>query len=155
MNERLCWTLLLAVAAAGLLLVSAQEIRAAKSLPLPDKVLGAVERTLPGWEVVRVEWDRKFYWIKLSGPDGEARLQVAPDGFVRSVHQDLLRTRLGTELPQEVRRAISKAFPERQPSRGVKITRTEITYRIELDGDKRPGLVTIAADGKILEVERK
>lgn len=132
-------------------LTRAEETTAVSRLPIPEAVQSAARAAVPGFVIVRAEWNKEEYKIKLKGSDGDARVTLSPDGTVRRIECE---HRL-TKIPPRVQGAIRKAFPGGEIGEATRLTRTEISYAVEITRDGRKHEVRVTADGKLLEVEKK
>ena len=151
MQRRLQVAALVLVLACALPLTRAEETAASIRLPIPEAVQSAVRAAVPGFVIARAEWDNDEYRIKLRGPEGDARVIVSADGAIRRVE----REHRHSAVPLRVQRAILKAFPGGEIGDANRLTRTEISYTVEIGRDGRKHEVRVTADGKLLEVEKK
>lgn len=132
-------------------LTRAEETTAVSRLPIPEAVQSAARAAAPGFVITRAEWNKEDYSVKLKGPNGDARVTLSADGAVRKV----VREHRHATIPPRVQRAIQKAFPGGEIGEATKLTRTEISYTVEIARDGRKHEARVTADGKLLEVEKK
>ena len=124
---------------------------------LPEAVKNAWQRLFPGAELDDVDDNDddgpRMYKLEFRLPEkrGEATLRVMADGSLIESKEE----RKTEAAPETVRKALARAFPRGRVTETRMVTRTIVTYEVDLrDGEHRRE-VTVSPRGKILEVERR
>src|SRR5262245_48721397 len=123
---------------------------------LPAPVTNTLHRLYPQAELHDVDTDgngsERAYKLELRLTDKhhEAWIRVMGDGsLVES--KEWRRT---DQVPEPVSKALARVFPRGSVSEARIVTRTTVTYEVELhDGDRKHD-VTFSPRGKILEIEK-
>ncbi len=144
-----CWVTLLA-----------QEDRRRGASRLPAPVTNTLHRLYPGAELRDVDEDgengedaARHYKVelRLAGKRGEAWLRLMPDGSLVELKEE----REAEPMPEVVRKALSRAFPKGRVTEARLVTRTVVTYEVEMREGERRREVTLSPRGRILEVEKR
>lgn len=135
----------------------AQEDRRRGASRLPAPVTNTLHRLYPGAELRDVDEDgenaERHYKVelRLAGKRGEATLRLMPDGSLVELKEE----REAEPMPEVVRKALSRAFPKGRVTEARIVTRTVVTYEVEIREGERRREVTLSPRGKILEVEKR
>jgi len=133
-------------------------IAAERSAPnLPDWARAVISKQFGAAEILHVDRegdrDENRYEVKLREKPGGRRMSVdlTQDAGVTDLDEELKQE----ELPEKVRKALERAFPNARVSEAERNTDIRVSYSILLTGDGKKREVRISPRGKILEVERR
>lgn len=124
---------------------------------LPAAVAETFKKLFPGADLREVDDDgdganRVFKLeLRLAELRGDVELKLLADGsLIESEEQRELES-----APELVRKSIARAFPKGRITEVRQITRTVITYELDLREGERRREVTLSPRGRILEVEKR